>query len=201
MHDGPARNIGFGGDLEDHNTRLPISSPVVRRLQPGFAAFLTFFPQPLPPRRSTMERHHLMSGGRYPVLRTIGIFYLIGGAVTVLAGLFFALWTLVGPAVGWLGMEQGMSFGERLLYACGLLAGTFFAALTMYAIAEVIKLFIDMSNSLRLMACNVPGMTTTTATTMAREGEVMVTTEAGGHRNRLSFLDDETAEAALIKGH
>ena len=146
-----------------------------------------------------MERHHLMSGGRYPVLRTIGIFYLIGGAVVVLAGLFGALWTLVGPAVGWLGMETGMSFGERLLYSVGMLAGTFFAALTMYAVAEVIKLFIDMSNSLRLMACNVPGMTVTT--TPASEGQVLVTTEASGHRNRLSFLDDETAEAALIKGH
>ena len=148
-----------------------------------------------------MERHHLMSGGRYPVLRTIGIFYLIGGAVIVLAGLFGAIWTLIGPAVGWLGMETGMSFGERLLYSVGMLAGTFFAALTMFAVAEVIKLFIDMSNSLRLMACNVPGMTVSTTAAAPAAGEVMVTTEAGGHRNRLSFLDDETAEAALIKGH
>ena len=34
-----------------------------------------------------MNRAHMMSGGRYPVLRTIAILYLVGAAVTAITGL------------------------------------------------------------------------------------------------------------------
>ena len=147
-----------------------------------------------------MERHHLMSGGRYPVLRTIGIFYLIGGAVACLVGLFWAAWALLGPAYSWLGMSQGMPVGQRLMLCLGILAGTFFAALGMFAVAEIIKLFIDMSNSMRMMAWSLPGAVTKEETVVTPEGTATMVTQTT-HRNRLSFLDDETAEAALIRGH
>ena len=148
-----------------------------------------------------MERHHIMSGGRYPVLRTIGIFYRIGGAVVVFAGLLSAAWALFGPAYAWTGMSVTMTVGQRVMLCLGILAGTFFAALGMFAVAEIIKLFIDMSNSLRMMAWAVPGAVTEKEVVVSPEGGAMMTQQTTLHRNRISLLDDETAEAALIRGH
>jgi hypothetical protein len=97
-------------------------------------------------------------------------------------------------------MSQGMPMGQRFMLSLGILAGTFFAALGMFAIAEVIKLFIDMSNSMRMMAWAVPGSVMKEETVVTPEGSATMVTQTT-HRNRLSFLDDETAEAALIRGH
>ena len=54
------------------------------------------------------------------------------------------------------------------------------------AIAEGIKLFMDMADSLRMMR---PAMDSETIAA----GSV--------HRNRLDLMDEETAEAALLRGH
>ncbi|HTL28227.1 MAG TPA: hypothetical protein VL282_03360 [Tepidisphaeraceae bacterium] len=121
---------------------------------------------------------HMLSGGRYPVLRSLAILYLIGAGIAVLAGLVAAGWALV--AAPW-------SVGNRIMLALTALAGTFFLVIGMLAIAEVLKLFIDMEHSMRVAALR--GMANTT---------VAEVPESGG---RIGDLDEETAEAALLRGH
>lgn len=146
-----------------------------------------------------MRKAHsgFMSGGRYPVLRTIGIFYLIFAAVTALAGLVGCVWTLAfAPA----------SMGERITMALGVLAATFFAVLAMLVIAEVIKLAIDVEHNTRITAMAAASRLSPTAppvpagTVVAPDSPMLV--GDGMHTNRVSaYLDEETAEAALIRGH
>jgi hypothetical protein len=128
-----------------------------------------------------MLKAHLMSGGRYPVLRSLAILYLIGACVAVLAGIVAVVWTL-----GW---GPG-SAGDRLLITLGAIAATFFVAISMLAIAEVLKLFIDLEHNSRIAALGL-AHTATSASTMT-ESE---------RSNRISVLDEETAEAALLRGH
>jgi hypothetical protein len=79
----------------------------------------------------------------------------------------------------------------------------------MLAIAEGIKLFIDGANSLRIIARrNLSGAMPTAATVVAVEGAPVSTTtvisgdgKPGGRLAALENLDEETAEAALIRGH
>ena len=63
-------------------------------------------------------------------------------------------------------------------------------------IAEVLKLFIDMEHNTRMA---IPGRIGVPAsvTTM----EPARNDGGGGHVNRIEALDEETAEAALIRGH
>lgn len=128
-----------------------------------------------------MLKAHLMSGGRYPVLRSLAILYLIGACVAMLAGIVAVVWTL-----GW---GPG-SAGDRLLITLGAIAATFFVVISMLAIAEVLKLFIDLEHNSRIAALGL-AHTATSASTMT-ESE---------RSNRISVLDEETAEAALLRGH
>jgi len=128
-----------------------------------------------------MLKAHLMSGGRYPVLRSLAILYLIGACVAVLAGIAAVVWTL-----GW---GPGAA-GDRLLISLGAVAATFFIVISMLAIAEVLKLFIDLEHNSRVAALGVAHTATS--------GTPMSETERS---NRLAALDEETAEAALLRGH
>ena len=125
-------------------------------------------------------RPQLMSGGRYPVLRALAIIYLVAAVVAVLAGLLVAGWALISAPWG---------VGDRIALALTVLAGAFFVVLTMCAIAEALKLFIDIEHNTRLTA-------------VSRFATAAANGPAGDSgRLRMDDIDEETAESALLRGH
>ena len=146
-----------------------------------------------------MHTPHVRSGGRYPVLRALAILYLIGAAVMALVAVIGAVWSLASAGSAWLPMGTSPNATDRMIGAVVLLAGGFFAAVSMLAIAEVLKLFIDIEHNSRLTA--VAAMQR--VATAPAEPAVVATGADGGARaaNRLDELDEETAEAALLRGH
>jgi len=147
-----------------------------------------------------MNRTHLISGGRYPVLRALAILYLAMSAIVLLGGFI---------AAGYILATQPWQLATRVVWAIVSLAGTFFAVLGCFAIAEVIKLFIDIEHNSRQAATKTEfsNSAATVATAPAPSVQIPITSASDGgatgtgHRNRLAMLDEETAEAALIRGH
>src|SRR5687767_4948419 len=90
-----------------------------------------------------MHKPHIMSGGRYPVLRTVGILYLFSAAIVPLLGIVSAVWYLTQ-------MNQ-VEIGRRVWISVTTFGGSLLAAITLLAMAEAIKLFMDMAISLRMM--------------------------------------------------
>ena len=133
-----------------------------------------------------MARPHVLSGGRYPVLRALAILYLVLGAVTALAGIAAAIYILAAFRYG--------GPLDRTFMAIGTLVMTFYFVVTMLAVAEVIKLFIDMEHNTRMAWPGKIGMPQSVST-------VTMSSEYPGDGGRLAELDEETAEAALIRGH
>jgi hypothetical protein len=107
---------------------------------------------------------------------------------------------LVGAAaVVWsLGWGPG-DFSDRGMIALGAVAATFFVVLSMLAIAEVLKLFIDIEHNSRISALSL-AQSATSSPTSQRPASPLEPAPSG-HMNRMDSLDDETAEAALIRGH
>jgi hypothetical protein len=141
-----------------------------------------------------MHKAHVMTGGRYPVLRALGILYLVGAAAVLCYGVYLIFWTMfAAPA----------TIGDRFTVTLQALAVTFFAVVTILALAELIKLVIDIEHNTRMAAMR--GMTPADAAAMsgATASTTTVTTAEGQtvHVNRLNELDEESAEAALIRGH
>jgi len=140
-----------------------------------------------------MHTPHVMSGGRYPVLRSLAILYLIGAAVAAIGGVVAAVWALIWAP---------LTTSDRLVMAGSALAATFFVVISMLAIAEVLKLFIDVEHNTRLTAVAAmqrvavvpPSDAIAAAAAMSGDGGVRAP-------SRLDALDDETAEAALLRGH
>ena len=139
-----------------------------------------------------MHTPHVRSGGRYPVLRSLAILYMIAAAVAAVAGVVAAVWALTRAPYG---------MADRAVLAAGSLAAAFFVVISMLAIAEVLKLFIDVEHNTRLTAiaamqrvAPAPSDPAAAAAAMSGDGGVRGT-------NRLDALDDETAEAALLRGH
>ena len=130
-----------------------------------------------------MRTPHLQSGGRYPVLRAIGIIYVVMAGLSVIVGLI---------AAGYILAAQPWSMTTRVVWAIVSLAGTCFAVIGSLAIAEVLKLFMDIEYSCRKMALG--GSTISPGTT---SWTVSSSTD-GGIGGRFC---EETAESALIKGH
>jgi hypothetical protein len=135
-----------------------------------------------------------MTGGRYPILRTLGILYVLGAAAVLCYGIYMIGWTLfAAPA----------STGDRFRMTLQALAATFFAVITILALAELIKLVIDIEHNTRVAAMR--GMSTTDAAAMAASTTATpINTSADGptaHVNRINELDEESAEAALLRGH
>jgi hypothetical protein len=128
-----------------------------------------------------MESVHFRSGGRYPVLRSIAIIYVFLGAIAILGGIVAMLWMLIRAPFGPM---------DRVILAAAALVSSVFGCALMLGAAEVIKLFVDLEHNTRMASMFRP-LTPTS-------GE---TPNAGGHVNRISMLEDETAEAALIRGH
>jgi len=102
-------------------------------------------------------------------------------------------------AAGWALVRAPYAPGDRVILAVGALAAAFFVVISMLAIAEVFKLFIDVEHNTRVTAMLMrPAMPP--APTGIEPGMTGVPGERQ-HTNRLDALDDETAEAALLRGH
>jgi hypothetical protein len=127
------------------------------------------------------QRVQFSSGGRYPVLRSIAIIYLFLGGIAVIGGVMAMLWLL---------LRAPFTATDRVILAAAALVGSVFCGALMLGAAEIIKLFVDLEHNTR-MAWMDGTMTPSSAT--ARD--------EGGHTNRISILEEETAEAALIRGH
>jgi hypothetical protein len=135
-----------------------------------------------------MHTPHVASGGRYPVLRALAILYVFGAALTAIGAVLYALYTLLFTHLGW---------SDRMIIAGGTVVGGFLGVISLLAVAELLKLFIDLEHNTRMA---VPGRIG-----MPASVEVTVSGSDGGATviapNRITALDEETAEAALIRGH
>jgi hypothetical protein len=136
-----------------------------------------------------MQRPHICSGGRYPVLRALAIIYVIGAALAILG-------TLVG--VGYILARGPGSAMDRIILSTVTILGGFFVVVSTLAIAEVLKLFIDMEHNTRMGAA---GGRTMVSVAPGAAAVTSMSSGGDGHTNRLDALDEETAEAALIRGH
>ena len=139
-----------------------------------------------------MHTPHVLSGGRYPVLRALAIIYVIVAALSAVS-------TVIG--IGYALLRADLPVTDRLIAAMGALVAGAFMVLTMLAIAEVLKLFIDLEHNTRMAVPGRIGMPASVTT----PDVVVTTTSADGaamaHVNRINQLDEETAEAALLRGH
>jgi hypothetical protein len=146
---------------------------------------------------------HFMSGGRYPVLRTIGILYLIAAGVTAIAAIVGFGWSLASAPANW---------GDRWTVGLSILAAGFLGVLMLLVVAEVIKLFIDVEHNSRMCAMALAARAdqsvviapTPAGTVVAPATEATVPGTGVGSSRIAPFLhtpDEETAEAALIRGH
>jgi hypothetical protein len=77
----------------------------------------------------------------------------------------------------------------------GAIVAGFFVVVSMLAVAEVLKLFIDVEHNTRTGGAGARGMVVETPTS------TVVVSGGDGRTNRLDALDEETAEAALLRGH
>jgi hypothetical protein len=135
-----------------------------------------------------MRTPHVASGSRYPVLRAFAILYLIGAVVALISGIVGAGWALI--AAPW-------NVGNRVVLALLTLAGAFFLIVGSLAVAEIIKLFIDIEHNTRAMAMR----DTMVEAPAARAPSMVSPSTDGGWANRIRELDEETAEGALLRGH
>jgi hypothetical protein len=135
-----------------------------------------------------MRSSHFASGGRYPVLRSLAILYMIGAILTGIGGIVLACWMFFSLR----GMENHITSGILTL------AGTFLVVLSMLAIAEVLKLFIDIEHNSRMM-----GYARERGSDMS--ADEVAASAAGPNGARMSgkrWLEgEETAEGALLRGH
>jgi hypothetical protein len=127
----------------------------------------------------------MSSGGRYPVLRAFAIIYVIMSVIALISGIVTAGWALLRSPWG---------VGDRIVLALLALAGSFFLVVGSLAVAEIIKLFMDIEHNTRISALRSLGQEVTTSTS-ASNNETVV------HTNRLREMDEETAEGALLRGH
>ena len=142
-----------------------------------------------------MHQAHIRSGGRYPVLRTVAILWLVGAVFTLIYGIYGAICAAAG-----ISNRMAMSFsdsspvplhagntpGQRIISCCLWLAATFFTVLFTVGVAELIKLLMDMAESMRISALSG----------MSREVVAPAPTDGAGR-----IFTEETAEGALLRGH
>jgi hypothetical protein len=167
-----------------------------------------------------MHTSHVSSGGRYPVLRTLAILYLVAACAVLVAGVWRAIRVLtVNDPSGFDMFGATPDMGSRLLSAFSWLAASFIGVLAMFAVAELIKLAIDIEHNTRLMAMRsattagadaaavvVPTDTGAAVAVVTPAGDGVApaapaaTAPAGGRIGQ--WLEgEETAEGALLRGH
>jgi hypothetical protein len=142
-----------------------------------------------------MRHASIQSGGRYPVLRTLAILYLAGALIP----LFFGVWRAVNVLI--FGQSPDDFFGAptgwagRIFVAASWLAASFLSVLAMVAVAELIKLFVDIEHNTRAAALRYAAEPTTAQAPPPLPPD-------GTPGGRLQWLDsEETAEGALVRGH
>ena len=145
-----------------------------------------------------MRHTHIQTGGRYPVLRALAILYLVGAGLALLYGAWRAVSVMIfgqspdnffGEPAGWAG---------RISVAASWLAVSFFSVLFMVAVAELIKLFVDIEYNTRMWR-SAPAAASAPASTEAAQPAAPGDGRFGG---RLQWIEgEETAEGALIRGH
>lgn len=144
-----------------------------------------------------MQRY-VLSGGRYPVLRSLAIIYVVGAAMVAFATVL---------TCGFILISARFAMTDRLIMCAAALGTGFFLTISALAIAEVLKLAIDVEHNTRMNA----SPTSTVVTVGAQGAEVAMVgggSASDGRGNgrealggRLGSLDEETAEAALFRGH
>jgi hypothetical protein len=150
---------------------------------------------------------HVVSGGRYPVLRAIALLYLIGAGVAILGGIVGCIWILTrAPLASW---------GDRTMMCLSTLAAAFFVCIGSLAVAEVLKLFMDVEHNTRMTAVAVapvsaslvgPDVPRSSSVSAGNEpviaGAAHAVSSDSAHQNRMTahILDEETAEGALLRG-
>lgn len=128
-----------------------------------------------------MNRPHVTTGGRYPVLRTLGVLYLIGAAGLLGYGIYRIGRTLFLP-VGLV--------ADRAVLALLILGLTALAVIAALMVAELIKLLIDVEHNTQVTARPAPG---------PAGGDDAAA--PGAQAAPSTELDAESAEAALFRGH
>src|SRR4051812_11205185 len=119
-----------------------------------------------------MHTPHVLSGGRYPVLRSLAIIYVIAAGLAVIS-------TLIG--IVYILAKAPFAVSDRLIMSLGALIGGFVVVLSMLAIAEVLKLFIDIEHNTRAAALNGAGaMPSSVAITTSDAATTIVTAEGDG---------------------
>ena len=153
-----------------------------------------------------LHRPHLTNAARYPVLRSLAILYMVGAAVV----LALMLWRAVRVLLWGADMVSDDLFGAtrtmegRLMVAASWLASAFIGAIVMLAIAELIKLLMDIERNTRAAALGPASMTS--AASAAGAGAAAAPGDgasAPGAAGRVStYIEtEESAEAALLRGH
>ena len=145
-----------------------------------------------------MRHPHFASGGRYPVLRALAILYLVGACIPLVFGVWQAVQVLLygqstdnffGAPTGWAG---------RIIVAASWLAAGFLSVLFMVAVAELIKLFVDIEHNTRLSAMHAAPAPAPSEASLPASASAPDSRPGG----RLQWLEgEETAEGALIRGH
>lgn len=141
-----------------------------------------------------MRHPHVETGGRYPILRVIAILWLVGAVVSLAYGIYQAISVLAGANHQQL-VTVGGNLTSRIIGCVVWLAVTFFAVIANIAIAELIKLAMDVEQNTRMTATNTGATAFPPAATAASAAPPPGRDEA---RRR---WEDESAEAALIRGH
>jgi hypothetical protein len=133
----------------------------------------------------------------------MAILYVLGAALAVLSVLAGIIW-IFARAPG--------NFADHLIMSVGAIVGGFVMVVSLLAVAELLKLFIDLEHNTRMsmpgrigMSMSLPSGETAVATVGAAEAGSVASGNGGplgiGAGNRITALDEETAEAALIRGH
>jgi hypothetical protein len=125
-----------------------------------------------------MHKAHVKSGGRYPVLRALGILSMVGALGIVVLGIY---------GIGWSLFAAPANMSEKFALVGGALVGTFVLAVAVLAFAELIKLMIDIEHNTRMASMSGAAGNGSAVAPEARVSRI----EA----------DEESAEAALIRGH
>jgi hypothetical protein len=144
-----------------------------------------------------MHTTHLSSGGRYPVLRTVAILFMIGAVMIILAGIYAAVQAFRLPESTW----------GRTSWALVALASTFFGVLFAVGTAELIKLLIDVEHNTRMAAQQRVNAAASAAAAAAPSAAAVPAPDTApdgqpaGGRSSQWLEGEETAEGALLRGH
>jgi hypothetical protein len=137
---------------------------------------------------------HIPPGSRYPVLRTLAILWLVSAALALIFGVYQAVCYAAN-----LRMHEVSDFGDmdrpvdRIAAVFICLAMTFFVVVVDVAVAELIKLAIDLEHRTRITA--------TQFAALAQAAPAPSVTAERGNMATTGHADEESAEAALIRGH